>query len=170
MSQFAVKWSRVISENESKLLVYLSSILRCPYLAEDALQDTYIRLAGMSTSQNEAIKNATSFCYQVARNIAIDMLRKFNRENLVDIEASHFEQLTDHQIDVESKFESEQLSGKINDTIGKLSRRHQNILSFYRHGRLKQKEIANLYKISPTLVNFMIKEAISSCQTELVSH
>ncbi|MCF2859277.1 sigma-70 family RNA polymerase sigma factor [Pseudoalteromonas sp. SMS1] len=167
MQQLCVKWSKVIAENEAKLLAYLNNILRCPYLAEDALQDTFIRLSGMSKCQDCQVKNTKSYCYQVARNIAIDMIRKQNRESLVDLESIQTEHFDDESSNVEEKYIDAQLSDKVNSTISKLSQRHQNVVSFYRDGRLKQKEIAKMYHISPTLVNFMIKEAIQSCQNEL---
>ncbi|ALU43413.1 RNA polymerase sigma factor [Pseudoalteromonas rubra] len=167
MPQSQEKWSNVIAENEAKLLAYLNNILRCPYLAEDALQDTFIRLSGMSACQNCQVKNSKSFCYQVARNIAIDMLRKQSRESLVDMESVHGEHFDDEESNIETRFIDAQLSEKVNHTIAKLSKRHQNVVSFYRDGRLKQKEIAQMYSISPTLVNFLIKEAIQSCKTEL---
>lgn len=170
MSKFAIKWANVISDNKGKVLAYLNSILKCPYLAEDALQDTFIRLSSMSHTQNAQINNATSFCFQVARNIAIDMLRKQSRESLVALEATHVEYMSDKDSDIENKVESAQLDRRMDSTIQKLSTRHQNIISFYRSGRLKQKEIAKLYKISPTLVNFMIKEAVHSCQKEFLAH
>ncbi|MEJ6476124.1 RNA polymerase sigma factor [Pseudoalteromonas piscicida] len=170
MSKFAIKWAQVISDNKGKVLAYLNSILKCPYLAEDALQDTFIRLCGMSSTQNAEISNTTSFCFQVARNIAIDMLRKQNREGLVALEATHVDHMSDKDSNIEIKVELAQLDKRMDSTIQKLSTRHQNIFSFYRSGRFKQKEIAKLYKISPTLVNFMLKEAINSCQKELVRH
>nr|WP_211842141.1 MULTISPECIES: sigma-70 family RNA polymerase sigma factor [unclassified Pseudoalteromonas] len=167
VSVFAVKWSEVISQNKPKLQAFLNSILHCPYLAEDALQDTYLRLAAMSKQQNNDVKNATSFTYQVARNIAIDMLRKKKRDALIDIEGIPLDELHDAYSDIEEHYSHKQLSESISNTMKKLSTRHQNIISFYRNGRFKQKEIANVYKISPTLVNFMIKEVIHSCQVEL---
>ena len=167
MSHNKITWSDVISENQPKLLAYLTNILKCPYLAEDALQDTFIRLAGMSAFQNAEIQNSTSFCYQVARNIAIDILRKKNRESILDIDVAQYDQITDENANIEHIYIQKQLSRKVDTTIKKLSKRHQNIVSFIRQGKLKQKEIAKVYQISPTLVNFMIKEVIYSCQCEL---
>ncbi|MBE0361871.1 hypothetical protein PULV_a4279 [Pseudoalteromonas ulvae UL12] len=95
------------------------------------------------------------------------MLRKQNREKIVDLGLSHLEQISDDSTDIEDGYENEQLAKKVNDTLLKLSKRHQNIISFYRSGTFKQKDIASVYQISPTLVNFMIKEVIHSCQAEL---
>lgn len=167
MSQFAVKWSEIILQNETKLLAYLNNILRCPYLAEDVLQDTFIRLSAMNSQRNFEIKNMTSFTYQVARNIAIDVLRKKKRDATIDIECVQQEQLHDEYSDIETSLMQSQLSDNLNKTVKKLSVRHQNIMSFYRNGRLKQKEIASVYKLSPTLINFMIKEVVHCCQIEL---
>lgn len=169
VSVCAVKWSDIIYQNKAKLLAFLNSILHCPYLAEDALQDTFIRLAAMSQQQNRDVKNPTCFTYQVARNIAIDMLRKNKRDALfdIDIDTLVLDGLHNNSSDIEAHFSQQQLSESINKTMNKLSTRHKNIVSFYRHGRLKQKEIASVYKISPTLVNFMVKEVIHSCKVEL---
>jgi len=163
---YSNKWSEIIHKNQFKLLAFLNSILHCPYLAEDALQDTFIRLAAMSKQQNKDVKNANSFTYQVARNIAIDMLRKKKRDALIDIEGVSLNDIHDNNSDIEEYHLNKQLSKSIKDTLGKLSARHQNIISFYRDGRFKQKEIASVYKISPTLVNFIIKETIHTCKTE----
>jgi len=167
VSQFANKWSQVIADNQAKLLAYLSNILRCPYLAEDALQDTFIRLSGMSENQNFQVKNSTSYAYQVARNIAIDMLRKQTREAWVDIECVQTEQFNDDNSNIEKRYLQRQVSQQVNSTINKLSTRHQNVVSFYRSGKMKQKDIAKMYQISPTLVNFMLKEVVQSCKSEL---
>lgn len=167
VSACAAKWSDIIYQNKTKLLTFLNSILHCPYLAEDALQDTFIRLTAMSQQQNRDVKNPACFTYQVARNIAIDMLRKNKRDALIDIDTTVLDGLHDNSSDIEAHFSQQQLSKSINKTMNKLSTRHKNIISFYRHGRLKQKEIASVYKISPTLVNFMIKEVIHSCKVEL---
>ncbi|WP_227009320.1 sigma-70 family RNA polymerase sigma factor [Pseudoalteromonas ulvae] len=117
--------------------------------------------------QNTEVLNPSNFCFQVARDIALDMLRKQNREKIVDLGLSHLEQISDDSTDIEDGYENEQLAKKVNDTLLKLSKRHQNIISFYRSGTFKQKDIASVYQISPTLVNFMIKEVIHSCQAEL---
>ncbi len=58
----------------------------------------------MSENQNFQVKNSTSYAYQVARNIAIDMLRKQTREAWVDIECVQTEQFNDDNSNIETSY------------------------------------------------------------------
>lgn len=49
-------------------------------LAEDALQETWLRLAGMK-SEPEAVRDRQAFILRIAGNIAIDLARRERRHN-----------------------------------------------------------------------------------------
>ncbi|MBD1583980.1 RNA polymerase sigma factor [Pseudoalteromonas sp. S16_S37] len=160
-------WSDVIEMQRSKLIVYLTSILHCQYLAEDALQETFIRLSKMSESF-DTVSNQSAYCYQTAKNIAIDMLRKKSKESWISIENAEPAQCIDTQINIEETLIEQSLNGRIMQAVSSLSKRHQNILSLYKRGGYKQKDIAKICAISPTLVNFTLQEVVSTCQTVVV--
>lgn len=57
---------------------YALSILKDPYLAEDVLHDTFVKLLSGETPRNPA--TAQAWLYRVARNLCFDQLRKSKRE------------------------------------------------------------------------------------------
>ncbi|WP_440054716.1 RNA polymerase sigma factor [Pseudoalteromonas sp. T1lg65] len=160
-------WAEVIESNRDKLIVYLTSILNCQYFAEDALQETYIRLSRLPIEQSFAISNRTAYCYQVARNIAIDMLRKKSKESWVGLEYAQPNHCAAKHLDVEDKLIAQNLDTRMTQAVDGLSKRHQQILSLYKRGDFKQKDIAKICAISPTLVNFILQEVVATCQTVL---
>ncbi|ASD65701.1 RNA polymerase sigma factor [Pseudoalteromonas piscicida] len=161
------RWADIIEVQREKLTAYLTTILHCQYLAEDALQETYIRLSKMPDEQDQAISNRLAYCYQTARNIAIDMVRKKSKESWVSLDSAQPGQYTDKQVSAEETLIEQNLDGCMMQAVSSLSKRHQNILSLYKRGDYKQKDIAKICAISPTLVNFIIQEVIVTCQTVL---
>ncbi|CCQ10005.1 RNA polymerase sigma-70 factor, ECF subfamily [Pseudoalteromonas luteoviolacea B = ATCC 29581] len=157
----------MIQSQREKLLAYLRSIVHCPYLAEDVLQDTFLRLSHLSGEQNQEVTNPTAYCYQTARNIAIDMLRKHARENWTDLDETAACEYADTQENAEDRLIEQNLNRRFVQAVNALSSRHQHVLSLYKLGNFKQKDIAQICSISPTLVNFILQEVIVACQSAL---
>jgi RNA polymerase sigma-70 factor (ECF subfamily) len=164
---YTLQWSQFITEHEHRLLAYLNRLLHCPYLAEDALQDTFVRLCSMSLQQNEDVEKHKSFCYQVAHNIAIDIIRKRNKQVLLNSDAAEFIMQVDENSDLETELFQLQVKSRLRQAISKLPVRHQSIWQDYHDGFVKQKDIAEKYNVSPTLVNFIIKDIMQFCSAEL---
>ncbi|WP_462152224.1 RNA polymerase sigma factor [Pseudoalteromonas xiamenensis] len=160
-------WAWLIQTQREKMIAYLTSILHCHYLAEDALQETFIRLSNLSIEQLKEVENPAAYCYQTARNIAIDMLRKRTRESWVDLDNTSPCQCIDNQPSAEDSLIEQNLNRRIMQAVTTLSSRHQTILSLYKWGDYKQKDIAQICAISPTLVNFILQEVVSTCQNAL---
>lgn len=162
-------WALVIHENRSKLLGYLIKVLRCPAIAEDVLHDTYIRLRNMSTEQQDSVINLRSFCYQVARNIAIDVLRKQQKQKSMEQEDLLDAMLDESQPDPEQQLQEQQAKISINRLVATMPPRHQSIWRHYKTGDMKQNELATMFEISPTMVNFIVKDIVRICQKALNS-
>jgi RNA polymerase sigma factor (sigma-70 family) len=160
-------WARIIESEREPLTAYLTSILRCPFLAEDALHDTFLRLSNSKSCVIMGIDNPTAYCYQTARNIAIDMVRKRTRENWQELDTTSPHCQVDSQANVEDSFVEQSLQQRITQAINSLSNRHKTVFSLYKRSDFKQKDIANICAISPTLVNFTLQEIIVACQKAL---
>lgn len=160
-------WVVLIQTQREALLTYIMSILRCRALAEDVLQDTYLRLSNISENQLDSIDNYSAYCYQTARNIAIDLLRKRARENWVDLECLSKDECLEEQPDLESAMQQACTEKCVGQVISTLPTRHRTIFSLYKCGNYKQKEIAQICAISPTLVNFTLQEIIATCKQAL---
>lgn len=68
-----------IDENRDALYRFAFSILRNGPDAEDALQDTCVRLASHAGAPPEAIDNPRAWAFRVLRNICIDRIRQRKR-------------------------------------------------------------------------------------------
>ncbi len=69
-------------EQRPALLRFLSARLRCPELAEDVLQDLYIKLD--SARLTTEIDNPSGFLFRMASNLSLDHIRKNKRARLRD--------------------------------------------------------------------------------------
>ena len=72
----------VYLEQRAALLRFLCARLRNPELAEDVLQDLYIRLEGANLPPN--IGNPSGFVFRMASNLSLDHIRKNKRSQLRD--------------------------------------------------------------------------------------
>ncbi|PHR57773.1 MAG: RNA polymerase subunit sigma-24 [Robiginitomaculum sp.] len=74
--------SALYIEQQAALLRFLIARLRNPTLAEDVLQDLYIKLAECRLP--EQIENQTGFLFRMASNLAFDHIRKIKRSKVRD--------------------------------------------------------------------------------------
>lgn len=162
-----INWSEIINENKHYLLMTCQNILNCPKRAEDALQDAYIRLAQLAPEKSKEIKRPKGYLFQVARNISIDHKRKLTKEDGYVGELTQEFEIADSASGPEQIFDAHKLLSTLEISLAKLPSRTREIFEIYRHGDLTQKEISKKYGISPTLVNFIIKDAIMSCRNDL---
>ena len=74
--------STLYLEQRSALLRFLTTRVRNPELAEDILQDLYLKL--MRTNLPEEIGNPSGFLFRMAANLSLDHIRKNKRARLRD--------------------------------------------------------------------------------------
>ena len=70
---------QLYEKHKTGIFRYALSILKSPTLAEDVLQETFVRLLQRNTPRS-ATDNVQAWLYRVARNICYDLLRKNKRE------------------------------------------------------------------------------------------
>ncbi|HHL42490.1 MAG TPA: RNA polymerase sigma factor [Hellea balneolensis] len=69
-------------EQRAALLRFLCARLRNPELAEDVLQDLYLKISGANLSTD--IGNPSGFLFRMASNLALDHIRKTKRTQIRD--------------------------------------------------------------------------------------
>ncbi len=65
-------------ETEGKLRRVAQSIVKCPYLADDIIQDTYAKL--LTVRIKEEVTTPSAFITRIVRNLAIDKVRQMTFE------------------------------------------------------------------------------------------
>ena len=150
-------------DHRSVLVKIAARIVGCRYRAEDVVQDAYFRLSS-APPITSSFKAQLSYLFQIVRNLAIDHYRKQAMEmrycgpeeeglNVVlsdaSPETSHINLTT-----------LEDIAG----ALSQLPKRTRYAFEMCRlHGAL-QKDIAKELGVSPTLVNFMVRDASLHCR------
>ncbi|MGC1331424.1 MULTISPECIES: RNA polymerase factor sigma-70 [unclassified Pseudomonas] len=150
-------------DNRTLLVSIAARITGCRSRAEDVVQDAFFRLRS-APSITSSFKAQLSYLFQIVRNLAIDHYRKQALEqrycthedeglNVVipgaTPEATHIHQAT---------------LSVVEHALGQLPKRTRYAFEMYRLHGVPQKDIARELGVSPTLVNFMIRDALVHCR------
>lgn len=122
---------------------YALSITKDPYLAEDVLHDTFVKL--LSGGIRCAAGKEQAWLYRIARNLCYDQLRKAKREQSYAETPARFD----------SRLEYIEL-------ISSLSPMEQEIVTLKIIGSLTHKEIGSVLGITPSAAQKRYERAIST--------
>lgn len=147
-------------EHRRRLQETAQRIVGNRHLAEDVLQSAYLRIT--DTPSHLPIQQPVNYCFQVVRNLAIDQSRRRALES--QFFAAEFEghAVPEAQTSPERTAISGQLLSLIEATLSRLPARTRQAFILYRVEGQTQRAIASQLGVSPTLVNFMIKDAIEA--------
>lgn len=144
-----------------------NSLLRMLSLSdvEDVLQDTYLKI--FLVLQQQSIDNIEAFTYRVARNIAIDKLRQYQRQETTHRQIEHDLQL------VHSRAESDvsvqvHLQTELSLAIQSLPASCRQVFIARRIHGLSHKEIAELLSISVKTVENHLSKALKRLRQSLI--
>ncbi|WP_437884418.1 RNA polymerase factor sigma-70 [Pseudomonas sp. LRF_L74] len=163
-----ISLTQVLVENRAILVKTAARITGCHSRAEDVVQDAFLRISAMQ-DMSLPLKAGVNYVFRIVRNLAIDHYRKqvmelkysgseeegLNASNPGDTpEATNLHQETLEIIDA---------------ALGELPGRTRYAFEMYRLYGVQQKEIAKELGVSPTLVNFMIRDALVHCRKTLAT-
>ena len=126
---------------------YALSITNDPYLAEDVLHDTFVKLLSGGIRCTSGKEQA--WLYRIARNLCYDRLRKLKREQLYEE--------TPAQLDRQFEYI---------DLISSLSAAEQEIVTLKIVGGLSHKEIGSVLGISAGAAQKRYERAISALRNK----
>ena len=126
---------------------YALSITKDPYLAEDVLHDTFVKL--LSGGIRCAAGKEQAWLYRVARNLCYDQLRKSKRE----------QSFPEPPAQLEQQFEYIEL-------ISPLSPMEQEIVTLKIVGGLSHKEIGSVLGITASAAQKRYERAISALRSK----
>ncbi|MBG9451509.1 RNA polymerase sigma-70 factor [Cytobacillus firmus] len=135
------------------------SMTRDAYLAEDIVQETFIKAMKKAETIIDEEK-AGAWLSVIARRTALDIIRREKRKAAVPMEQDTLESfcLITKQ-DVEQEVESGLAAEEIKSAIRQLAMNYQEVLLLKVDGGLKEQEIANLLNLKPSTVKTRIFRA-----------
>jgi RNA polymerase sigma-70 factor (ECF subfamily) len=147
-------------EHRDRLQEAAKRIVGTRDLAEDILQSAYLRIT--ETSVQFIIRQPLNYCFQVVRHLAIDCCRRRSLEAQFFVAEVEGHAVPAPQFSPEMSAMSGQFLVRIGEALARLPPRTRQAFMLYRLQGMTQRDIAGQLGVSPTLVNFMIKDAIEA--------
>ena len=150
-----------------KLYAYVLRLTESEMLAEDIVQDVFMKLWNEHTSLAD-IDNFGSYLFRMSKNHVINHFRRMSHETLIISEMFQVNPSSHNQTeDIISLKETEKL---LEDIIDKLPAQQKTVYRLSREEGRSHDEIAELLKISPNTVKNHIVQAMSTIRTQLRRH
>jgi RNA polymerase sigma factor (sigma-70 family) len=147
-------------ETHKKRLFHISySITRDSYLAEDAVQETFIKALNKAHTILDKEKLGAWLNVTAART-AIDFVRRERKKSCQPMEIEAIDALGNVKSEaVESMVEAQQMEAQINRAINTLGDGYRDILHLKASKGLKEKEIAEMLNLKPCTVKTRLYRA-----------
>lgn len=159
---------QTLISNRASLIKAAARITGCHSRAEDVVQDAFLRVSDMKID-TLPFNAQLNYVFRIVRNLAIDHYRKQSMEQKYFVYDEHGLNSAPQVSNPESINVDRQTLGSVNDALLQLPERTRYAFIMYRvHGK-QQKDIAAELGVSPTLVNFMIRDALVHCKNSLAS-
>jgi RNA polymerase sigma-70 factor (ECF subfamily) len=153
----------IIDEYHEGMSLYLNSIVNDMELAEDIMQDTFVKLA----IKKPSFKGKCSFktwLFTIARNCAFDHLRK--KQKISDLSLDDHLQISD-VTDTEKEFLREEQKVELYSAMKRLNPDYYQVLYLMYFEDLDTSDIAKIMHKAKRQVSDLIFRARKSLKTEL---
>ena len=151
-------------DNRTILVKIAARITGCRSRAEDVVQDAFFRLQS-APQITSSFKAQLSYLFQIVRNLAIDHDRKQALEQKYSgTEEEGLNVVVTQGASPETSHINYATLEHIADALAELPARTRYAFEMYRLHGVPQKDIAKELGVSPTLVNFMIRDALVHCR------
>ncbi len=152
-------------QSRAQLRDAAARILGCRQRAEDVVQDAYLKLA--DGIEELHILNPGAYLFQLVRNLAIDRQRRSAFEQQVFSPEEEGLHVAAARATPEAQAIHTQHLVLVARALAALPERTRAAFELHRLGGKTQREVALALDISPTLVNFMIRDAMLCCRDAL---
>ncbi|MDR6927152.1 RNA polymerase factor sigma-70 [Pseudomonas sp. BE134] len=150
-------------DNRLILVKIAARITGCRSRAEDVVQDAFFRLQS-APAITSSFKAQLSYLFQIVRNLAIDHYRKQALEQKYSGPEEEGLNVVIQGASPETSHINFSTLEYIADALTELPSRTRYAFEMYRLHGVPQKDIAKELGVSPTLVNFMIRDALVHCR------
>lgn len=157
----------VFVAHRNQLCQVATKILGSPDRAEDVVQDAYLKV--IEVEAVFVVKQPVAYVFRIVRNLAIDHYRRARLESGVFTVEEEGQGVPSPTATPEAISISRQQLSQVAHALDQLPERTRRVFELYRVGGHTQREIAQMLDVSPTLVNFMIRDALDHCRSALSS-
>lgn len=147
-----------------KLYFYILRITNSPEIAEDVLQDVFVKL-WVNRAQFGDFHNFEAYFYKMSQNRAISCMRRMAQETMILAELRKEQAIPGPAVD--EVLNQKELNKELQDIIRRLPNQQRQVYSLCREQGLKHDEIAGLLQISASTVKNHLTMALRTIRQEL---
>lgn len=155
--------SESLRVHASELEAYAAGILKDASLAQDLMQNLWLRLDGVDAT---LVRSPRAFLFRMVRNAAIDYRRARMREGTT---AAVSPDLVSPHPSPEQQLADRQRLARVLAAMERLPERTRQALLMHRIEGLKLREIAEHLGVSIALAHALVREGVAAC-AEGLSH
>jgi RNA polymerase sigma-70 factor (ECF subfamily) len=159
-------FSRLFFAYKDKLYNFLFAITKSEEIAQDLLQDVFFKV-WQNREQAARVDNFNAYIYRIARNGAIDGLRRFSKESSILGELAYLESGASTQDPFEQLKVQETLK-RINDAVNKLPEQQRKVYLLHKEKGYRQDEIATEMNLSVSTVRNHLMQALTNLRRYLL--
>jgi len=138
-------YTELVRRYQDKLLRYTGSIIKNNEMAEDAVQNTFIKayenLQGFNTG-----KKFSSWIYRIAHNEAVNKIKKNERKSPVSLK-DLFEEFLESKVNIEQEYEKKELDKNVRRCLQKLPIKYADVLALFYIENKSYEEISDILRI-----------------------
>lgn len=140
-------------------------VLGCRARAEDVVQDAFLKF--WESAERHAIDEPLHYLFRMVRNLAIDRLRRLALEGRYSAEQDSLDELPAPQSGPEQRAIGQVQWQRLQQALAELPERTRTVFTMSQLEGYSQREVAAYLSASPTLVHFLLRDALSHCRNRL---
>lgn len=154
---------RIYESHRSALLKYAYGITGSQSLAEDVVQEAWLRLN--AARGRKEVREPLRYLYRIVRNLSVDMLRRDDRSPVhsgVELEHAARVVAADAPSPEQVAIGREDMR-RVSEALAELPERQRRAIEMYRIDGYKLREIAKHLGVSVSLAHHLIVEGLAHC-------
>jgi len=153
------------AEHRRTLTDAAQGVLGCRARAEDVVHDAFLKL--WESGERHAIEDPLRYLFRMVRNLSIDRLRRQNLEGRYSADEEMLDELPAPQSGPEQRAIGQLEWQRLQHALGELPERTRTAFTMSQLEGYSQREVADHLSASPTLVHFLLRDALSHCRNRL---
>ncbi|WP_454062815.1 RNA polymerase sigma factor [Candidatus Nitrospira salsa] len=155
----------LVQEYYGEIFTFLTSRLRSRDQAADAVQETFLRVLTISSSQ--PIMNVRALLYKTATNITIDLFRRDQRQSIRSVNLDDAHELPSRHADPERVVVGKEDVQILSHAIAELPPKCRHVFLLHKVRGKSHREIAAHLGISQNMVEKHIIKGMAHCRQRL---
>jgi RNA polymerase sigma-70 factor (family 1) len=160
-------FSALYSLYSNKLLYYVQRTTKSPYLAEDVVHDTFMKI-WQHRDRIDPSKPFKPYIFTIAKRSLLDLLKRARHEKAILSEIRSYTINVDHSTELLLDYNESNLL--INEAIAELSEQVRKTFTLCRVQGLSYKQAAETLNITESTINKHMSKALQIVRAHIIKH